>query len=145
MRTIGAASTAFLVASVMGGCGAVEVDGHGPVAGLGAGTVMVENHTSRTVRVFAVTAGMEMRIGTVQSMETGMLRLPRESAVGRVQLVARPADGRTELGGGLRTEEIEVLDGYVISWRLRDRPGVVNAPIGTVRVIPRSVARIGTR
>jgi hypothetical protein len=141
MRNRNSASAVLLMILLLSACGAREADpAIGPGAAVDRSAVLIENSTSRTLQIYAVTAGTEVRIGTIRSMRTEEMSLPGLTANGTpFRLVARPRDTRGE--AGVRSTMIETAPGHMVTWSLFDRPGVSTAPRGVVKLVPLTAMR----
>ncbi|HET6232495.1 MAG TPA: hypothetical protein VFE05_20635 [Longimicrobiaceae bacterium] len=90
-------------------------------------TVEVENHNWSDVDVFAVEGGIRYRLGTVVSMSTVRLRLPR--GVGRpgrdVRLVADPI-GSPEV---FTSQSLQVSPGQMLSMTLQNHLAISSVAV----------------
>lgn len=114
MLTIRRCTVAFAIAATAGACStSAAAPGDDIFSPQRATTVEVTNNNWSDMRVYAVRLGMRYRIGTVPSMTTRRLDLPRSLAgVGRdVQLLVDPIGGsRSFTTGPMRVSSGEWIE-----------------------------------
>lgn len=104
----------------------------GPEASVDGGIqVMVQNETSRSLRVYVREGGFDMLLGRVDPLSQESVQLQHASS-GLISLVARANE--LDEDRGHVSEPVEVLRGYRITWVLRASPGSTGPRFSTVRM-----------
>ncbi|MEX2583096.1 MAG: hypothetical protein WD766_07470 [Gemmatimonadota bacterium] len=93
--------------------------------------VMVQNETTRPLRVFVREGGYDTLLGRVDPLSDESVRL-QNSTAGLISLVARSS--HRDIGRAHVSEPVEVLKGYRITWVLRASPGSTGPRFSTVRI-----------
>ncbi|MEX2572600.1 MAG: hypothetical protein WD737_14965 [Gemmatimonadota bacterium] len=126
---------AVLLASVPAACagnGVATSPEVGDLESLGT-DIEIDNRTTSSLRIYALYAGQETRLGRVGALSAETVRIP-QGAASTIRLVARPSAG-VKTQRRHMSEPVEVFPGHRITWELKASPGVSDVPrFSTVRV-----------
>jgi len=124
--------------ALLAAIGCTSARANGPIVGSGGPgaddgvPVMVENGTSRTLRIYVLEAGDELLLGRVDALSNEEMRI-RTSSAAMVQLVARPSASASD-AARIVSEPVQLLRGHRITWQLRESPGAAGPRASTIRI-----------